>query len=577
MSGQEAAAAASPTEVFRAARDVLLRHRTDWAAAVREFRWPNFEHFNWALDWFDTLAEPAEQGRPRTALRIVGPGGPETDRLLTFRELATRSSQVANWLRSVGVRRDDPVLVMLGNRQEVWEMLLAAVKLGAVVVPTYTTATPAELQDRLTRGAIGYVVTEAELTGRFHGLEGSWVGVRVGAGDASSAGWLPYEETERASGTFVPDGPTGADDVVFRYFTSGTTSKPKMVEHTHTSYPVGHLSGMYWNGVRPGDIHLNVSSPGWAKHAWSSFFVPWNAEATVVALEGSRSTAEDVLDVLRTRGVTTFCAPPTVWRAMAVVGLGERPALLRETMAAGEPLEPGLIRQVKEAWGLDLRDGYGQTETTGQIGNPPGRVVVPGSMGVPLPGCPVVLIDPETGEPVPDGEPGEICLDLRHRPVGLMRGYADDERRTDKAFAGGYYHSGDLAVRTEEGGITYLSRTDDMFKSFDHRISPRELEQALLEHPMVADAAVVAVPDPVGLWVPKAYVVAAPGHRTESADARELLEHARSVLPAEKWVWLLEFVATLPRTASGKIRRTELKGRTEDQATGVEYRLEDVC
>ncbi|MER6995707.1 AMP-binding protein [Streptomyces sp. NPDC000410] len=558
--------ALSPTEEFLAARDVLLLHRTDPAKAAAEFRWPRAAEFNWALDWFDTIAGR----RDRTALRIVGSGGPDTDRLIGFGELARRSGQVANWLRHIGVRRGDPLLLMLGNREEVWETMLAAIKLGAVVIPTYTTATPAELSDRLRRADVRYVVAEAALADRFAGAPGEWTGIGVGG---RAEGWLPYEEAAQAPVDFTPDGPTRADDALFRYFTSGTTSKPKMVEHTHVSYPVGHLSGMYWNGVVPGDVHLNISAPGWAKHAWSSLFVPWNAEATVVALDAARSTPAQVLEILRSRRVTTFCAPPTVWRGMAAEGLGPRPPALREAVAAGEPLEPSLIELVAREWGVDLRDGYGQTETTGQIGNPPGHTPVPGGMGVALPGYTVVLLDPDTGREVPDGQPGEICLDLRDRPLGLMRGYVGDEARTAKAFAGGYYHTGDLAVRTPEGGLTYLSRADDMFKAFDHRISPRELEDVLLRHPLVADAAVVPVPDPVGLWAPKAYVVRSSGRPDDSeapGAARAILERVRAELPPEKWVRVVEFVASLPRTTSGKVRRAELRERAPG---GAEYRI----
>ncbi|MGI5404280.1 AMP-binding protein [Streptomyces sp. CA-135486] len=558
----------SATEEFLAARDVLLLHRADLAKATAEFRWPRPAEFNWALDWFDTVAARHDG----TALRIVGDGGPATDRLLTFDALARRSAQVANWLRTLGVRRGDPLLLMLGNRAEVWETMLAAIKLGLIVIPTYTTATPAELADRLSRGGVRYVVAEAELTGRFEEVQGEeprqWSGISVGG---ETEGWLPYELSTGAATAFTPDGPTRADDPLFRYFTSGTTSKPKMVEHTHVSYPVGHLSGMYWNGVRPGDVHLNISAPGWAKHSWSSFFVPWNAEATVVALDASRSTPADVLDILHSRKISSFCAPPTVWRGLAAHGLGPRPPALREAVAAGEPLEPSLIELVARDWGVDLRDGYGQTETTGQIGNPPGRTPVPGSMGFPLPGHRVVLLDPETGQEVPEGKPGEICLDLTDPPLGLMRGYVGDEHRTAKALAGGYYHTGDLAIRTPDGALTYLARADDMFKAFDHRISPRELEDVLLRDAAVADAAVVPVPDPVGLWAPKAYVVNAPEHPAGPGTAQRILERVRAELPPEKWVRVLEFIPSLPRTTSGKIRRAELRDRGTE---GVEYHID---
>ncbi|MFS0694102.1 AMP-binding protein [Streptomyces nitrosporeus] len=553
----------SAAREFLRARDTLLLHRTDLEKAVAEFSWPRPEFFNWALDYFDAVATRTD----RPALRIAGPGGPETDEVYGYGDLSRRSARIANGLRAAGVRRGDVLLLMLGNRVEVWETMLAAVKTGAVVIPTYTTATPAELADRVGRGEVRYVVAEAALADRFAGVPGGWTGFTVG-GEAE--GWLSYGTLGQASDAFEPDGPTRADDPLFRYFTSGTTSKPKLVEHTHTSYPVGHLSGMYWNGVQPGDVHLNISAPGWAKHAWSSLFVPWNAEATVLALDAARSGPAEILDALRTRRVSTFCAPPTVWRALAGLGLGERPPALREAVAAGEPLEATLIEQVARDWGIHLRDGYGQTETTGQIGNPPGRTPVPGRMGFPLPGYTVVLVDPESGTPVPDGTPGEICLDLSTAPLGVMKGYVGNPARTAEALAGGYYHTGDLAVRNADGSLGYLARADDMFKSFDHRISPRELEEALRRHPAVADAAVVPVPHPVGLWAPKAYVVLAPGSPASAGTARDLLGRACAELPPEKWVRSVEFAKSLPRTASGKVRRAELRERP----AGTEYPLD---
>ncbi|MFD0356982.1 AMP-binding protein [Streptomyces sp. NPDC127110] len=560
-------APSSPTEVFRAARDLLLAHGTDLDAAHRAFRWPRLPRFNWALDWFDAVAG----SREGSALRLAGGAGsaPADDVTVSWAEMSRRSSQVANWLRSLGVRRGDPVLLLLDNGVAVWEAMLAAVKLGAVMIPTYTTATPAELADRAERGRVRFVLAEAALAGRFGPGPHPWRGIAVGG--APPAGWSSYEDSRSAPGRFVPDGPTRADDPLFRYFTSGTTSAPKMVEHTHSSYPVGHLSGMYWNGVRPGDVHLNISTPGWAKHSWSSFFVPWNAEATVLALDSA--TAADpaaVLEVLRTRGVvTTFCAPPTTWRALVAAGLGPRPAGLREAVAAGEPMEARLGRAVREAWGIDVRDGFGQTETTGQIGNPPGRPPVPGSMGRALPGYRMAVVDPETGREVPDGVTGELCVDLAERPAGLMRGYADDPERTARAFAGGWYHTGDLVVRVPDGCFSYVSRADDMFKSFDHRISPLELERVLLRHPAVADAAVVPVPDPVGLWAAKAYVTLAEGHSGGAATARAVLSLVREELPEQKWVRVVEFAAGLPRTRSGKVRRAALRGRP----AGTEFRM----
>jgi acetyl-CoA synthetase len=341
------------------------------------------------------------------------------------------------------------------------------------------------------------------------------------------------------------------------YFTSGTTSRPKLVEHTQVSYPVGHLTTMYWLGLRPGDVHLNISSPGWAKHAWSCFFAPWIAEATIYLYNYSRFDAAALLERIRTDEITTFCAPPTVWRMLIQADLTGGSGSLREVAAAGEPLNPEVIEQVRAAWGMTLRDGYGQTETTATVGNTPGSPLKPGSMGRPLPGVPVVLVDPITGRP---GDDGEICLDLSQQPLNLMTGYQGDPERHAEAMAGGYYHTGDVATRDAEGYITYVGRSDDVFKASDYKISPFELESVLIEHPAVTEAAVVPVPDPVRAAVPKAYVTLAAGWEPTAETARSILAHARANLAPFLRIRKIEF-AELPKTISGKIRRVELRER----------------
>ena len=356
---------------------------------------------------------------------------------------------------------------------------------------------------------------------------------------------------------------TAADDSLLLYFTSGTTSQPKLVEHTQVSYPVGHLSTMYWIGLQPGDVHLNVSSPGWAKHSWSNVFAPWNAGATVFLYNYTRFDAEKMLQVLQTYGVTTFCAPPTVWRMLIQADLSAVKVQIRECISAGEPLNPEVIEQVRNAWDITIRDGYGQTETTAQIGNPPGQPVKLGSMGRPLPGYSIALLDPATDE---IGDDGEICIELAPAPVPLMRGYRDARELTQEVMRGGFYHTGDVASRDEDGYITYVGRSDDVFKASDYRISPFELESVLIEHPAVAEAAVVPSPDPVRLAVPKAYVVLAAGHEPSRELAGEILRFCRAHLAPYKRIRRIEF-AELPKTISGKIRRVELRA---DEAAKVE-------
>jgi len=543
-------------EAFREARDLLLRRRTDYAAARREFGWPELSQFNWALDWFDALAA---EHPDRLALWIVTEDG--ADVRLSYAAMRTRSDQVANWLRGLGVRRGDHVLLMLGNQVPLWEVILAAMKLGALIIPATPLLRPDDLADRITRGAVRHVVTESGQTAKFAGLAaaaetGDWTPIAVGP---PVAGWHSYGQSHEAPTAFAPDGVTKAADPLLLYFTSGTTARPKLVEHTHASYPVGHLSTMYWIGLRPGDVHLNISSPGWAKHAWSNVFAPWNAGATALVADFARFSARPLLDAMMRCGVTTFCAPPTVWRMLIQEDLSAAAPPLRERVAAGEPLNPEVIDKVRQAWGITVRDGYGQTETTAQIGNPPGQPVKPGSMGRPLPGYTVALIDPVTGAPAAEGE---ICLELAHRPVGLMTGYRDDPAQTATVTHGGYYHTGDVAGRDEEGYITYVGRTDDVFKASDYRVSPFELESVLIEHEAVAEAAVVPSPDPMRLAVPKAYVALAAGWPTTAETALSILKYARARLAPYLRVRRIEF-AELPKTISGKIRRVELRQAEE--------------
>lgn len=534
---------------FRAARDQLLQHqedREDQETVRREFAWPRPEHFNWALDHFDHVATT----RPdRTALWLVEEDG--TENRHTYRQLSERSDQVANWLLSQGVHSGDRIMVALGDQVELWEITLAAIKLGAVVCPTSPALSEGDLVDRLDRGEISHVVCSPTETERFDPLRGHWTRICVGYMD----GWLSYPDSEHAGLEFQQPRPTAPDDPLLMYFTSGTATAPKPVTHTQSSYPIGHLSTMYWQGVRPGDIHLNVSAPGWAKHAFGSFFGPWNAEATVLVVKQAAFDPERFLDALVRHGVDTLCAPPTVWRMLDQADPGAYRVDLREAVATGEPLDPEVIRHFQEAWGITVRDGFGQTETTMLIGNGPGQPVVTGSMGRALPGYDITIVDPATEEP---SDTGEICVDLGNAPVGAMRGYSDDPERTRRNIRSGRYRTGDIASVDSHGYITYIGRIDDVFKASDYRISPFELESVLVEHEYVAEVAVVPSPDPLRLSVVKAYVTTADGVAPDSESARAILQYARDRLSPHKRVRRLEF-GDLPKTHSGKIRRVHLR------------------
>jgi len=553
-------------EAFKAARDFLFKHRIDYATAHAEFRWPQLEEFNYALDWFDAeLAHGAHANQ--LALKIVGDGAATR----SFAELSAASNQVANGLRALGVKRGERILLMLGNVVPLWEVMLAAMKLGAVVIPATTLLSAYDLKDRFERGRVRHLVANAADAPKFEGLDPSVT--RIAVGDAP-AGWHSYDALRSGPAAFAPDAPTRATDPLLLYFTSGTTSRPKLVEHSHQSYPAGHLVTMYWIGLQPGDMHLNISSPGWAKHAYSCFFAPWNAGATIFIANQPRFNARGMLEAITENKVTTICAPPTVWRMFVQEDMTQYKTALREVLSAGEPCNPEIIEHVRKVWGLTVREGYGQTETTLQIGSFPGETVKLGSMGQEAPGYRIRLLDAEDNAV----DEGEICIDLNPAPVGLMRGYRND----DGSFAPlgrNAYRTGDVATRDADGYYTYVGRADDVFKASDYRISPFELESALIEHPAVAEAAVVPAPDAMRLAIPKAYVTLTVGTSPDRDTALSIFRHLRERLSPFKRVRRIEF-SDLPKTISGKIRRVELRQAEEalaakgSRADG-EFREED--
>ncbi|WP_040525434.1 AMP-binding protein [Gordonia effusa] len=557
------------TDLYRLSRDQLIETISDYDRAVAEFRWPRLTgSFNWAIDWFDAFA----RGNDGIALWIAEQDG--SDLKVTFDEMARRSDQVATWLSGLGITKGDRVILMLGNQVELWEVMLAVMKLGAIVMPTTAALGPDDLRDRIDRGQARCVITNLADASKFTDIDGDYLRIVVGG---EESGWHSYSDSADVESAGPFESVTSVDEPMLIYFTSGTTSKPKLVEHSQISYAVGHFTTVAWIGLRPGDVHLAISSPGWAKHAWSCFFAPWIAESTIFVYNYSRFDAAALLGQLHRAAVNTFCAPPTVWRMLIQADLGAKPTGLREVLGAGEPLNPDVIRQVEQAWGLTIRDGFGQTETTLQVGNTPGQPVKAGSMGRPMPGVPVVLVDPLTGEL---GDEGEICLDLSRNPMNLMTGYLGDPARNEQVMAGGYYHTGDVAQRDSDGYITYVGRIDDVFKSSDYKVSPFELESVLIEHPAVVEAAVVPQPDDTRLAVPKAYVSLAAGWEPNEETAKAILEYSRDHLAPYLKVRRVEFFE-LPKTISGKIRRVELQQREASahgagQSISTEYRYEDL-
>jgi acetyl-CoA synthetase len=560
----------TPYQRFVHARDFLQQHRTDYATAYRDYQAPKLDTFNWALDFFD--AEARDNQAP--ALWVVEEDGREQK--ISFADMSARSSQVAQYLQQCGVERGDRVLLMLPNRVELWEIMLAGIKLGAVLVPTTMLVSTADLQDRMERGRVRHVIAQVSEAHKFEGVTGNYTRIAVGG---SIDGWHDFDDCRRVLSVFTPKGETRANDPLLLYFTSGTTAQPKLVLHSHQSYPVGHLSTMYWIGLQRGDVHWNISSPGWAKHAWSCFFAPWNAGATVFVYNYERFSAKAALETVQRCGVTSLCAPPTVWRMLIKEDLSQWQPPLRELVGAGEPLNPEVIEQVERAWGIRIRDGFGQTETTAQIGNPPGQLVKPGSMGRPLPGYSIALLDIDD-QPAQEGE---ISVKLDPRPLALMLAYEGDEEKTADVMRAGFYHTGDTAFVDEDGYYFYVGRNDDVFKSSDYRISPFELESVLVEHEMVMEAAIVPSPDALRLSVPKAFITLRQGVEPSRELAKEIFAFARERLAPYKRIRRIEF-RELPKTISGKIRRVELRKQEATRGdgpglapgTGIEFREEDL-
>jgi len=543
----------TPYQTFIEARNFLQQHRADYETAYREYRTPALRTFNWAIDFFDVEAK----NNSAPALWVVGDDGSEEK--ITFAEMSARSNQVANYLRGLGVKRGDRVLLMLPNRVELWEVMLAGIKLGAVIVPTTMLGSTEDLADRMERGAVNHVVAQASEASKFTSLTGSYTRIAVGG---NIEGWQNFGDSHNTAFFFEPEGETLASDPLLLYFTSGTTSKPKLVLHSHQSYPVGHLSTMYWIGLQKNDVHWNISSPGWAKHAWSCFFAPWNAGATVFVYNYERFNAKKSLDVISRCGVTSLCAPPTVWRMMIQEDLAQFKVPLRELVGAGEPLNPEVIEQVERAWGIRIRDGFGQSETTAQIGNTPGQPIKPGSMGRPLPGYSIALLDQDDVV----ATEGEISIVLEPRPIGLMLAYEGDSEKTAEVMRCGHYHTGDTAVRDADGYYFYVGRNDDVFKASDYRISPFELESVMVEHDAVLEAAVVPSPDALRLSVPKAFITLRDGVAPSREVALSIFEFSRAKLAPYKRIRRIEFT-DLPKTISGKIRRVELRTTERDRAS----------
>lgn len=548
---------------FLNARDCLL-NASSYEQAKAQFTWPKMKEFNWAFDYFDTLSGKCSNPA------LVYVDDKEIERKVSFREMKDRSNKVANFLTNLGLRKGERIMLMLPSSVELFEVFLGAMKTGCIIIPASTLLTSEDIQDRVTRGRVRCIFADAELTSRIGGVTTGNSVSKVSVNGRSN-GWIDYADVDGQNPHFSSKESFTPEDGLLIYFTSGTTAKPKLVLQTHGSYPIGHLTTMYWIGVGKGELHYNISAPGWAKYAYSTIFGAWNAEATSFLYNYSgRFDAKHVLRTIENFEVKTLCAPPTVWRFLLLENLKDCRFSLKQLVSAGEPLNPEIIRKVQDGTGLAIREGYGQSETTIQAGIFPGMEVRLGSMGVEAPGFEIgILSDDYTL--VPAKQEGNLAIRVKpDRPMGLMEGYIDPREKNREVFVGDWYLTGDLAFRDSEGYLWFIGRADDVFKSSDYRISAFEVESELMVHPSITEVAVVASPDRLRGYVPKAYLLLKPDQSPSKELALEIFNFTRQRMAPYKRPRIIQFVNELPKTVSGKIKRMELRDvETELRETGT--------
>ncbi|MCE4615127.1 MAG: AMP-binding protein [Desulfurococcales archaeon] len=567
---------------FLKARD-FLTSKPLYDIAAKEFKWPKLGRWNWAVQYFDGyLAEKATH----PAVIWVDDELLDTGdkKVLTFHGLREDSNKLATALLESGYKPGDSILVMTGNIPELFTIFLGLLKTGIKIVPATVLLSHSDIEDRVKRAAVKMVMTDSNGFEKMNFLREDLakLGVRefIYIGEEEKPGWRLFTDLLSSGNPNFNKILTNAEDDALIYFTSGTTAKPKMVFHTQTSYPVGHLTTTYWVSAQWGDKHYNISSPGWAKWAWSTFFTAFDSAATSMVYSFSKFTASRALKFASEYGVNTLCAPPTVWRMFILEDLKKfNFDQLKEAVSAGEPLNPKVINKVREDMDITVREGYGQTETTLQIGYFPGIEVKPGSMGKPAPGYHIVLTDVD-GNPVQPGYDGQITIKIEpEKPYGLLRSY-DSPEKNKEVFRQGLYWTGDVAYLGKDGYLYFVGRADDVFKSSDYRISPFEVESDLIKHPAVAEVAVVSSPHPIKWTIPKAFLKLKPGMQPSPDLAKDIFQWSKQNMAPYKRPRIIEFVDELPKTISGKIRRVELRAlerqrREKGERGQYEYFEED--
>lgn len=526
------------------------------------------ENFNFAYDCMDVLAEKSPD---KLAMRWTNVAGDKRD--FTFAEMKYYSDKTANYLKSLGIKKGDAVMLILKRHYEYWWTILALHKLGAITIPASNLLTPKDIIYRCNMADIKCIVCTADgdISHRVQEAAPECPSLKllITTNAPENSHWLDFHKgVDAASSEFIR--PTGEEatknsDIMLIYFTSGTTGMPKMVAHDYL-YALAHITtAAFWHRVDPDGIHLTVSDTGWGKAAWGKLYGQWLAETCIMVYDFDKFIPCDLLQIMQDYKITTFCAPPTIYRFLVKEDMSKYDlSSLKECTNAGEPLNPEIMDKFREFTGITLREGYGQTETTLTLATYPGMRVCPGSMGRPTPGYEITLLD-ENGQQVPDGDVGEIVIraDRDNKPVGMFLGYYRDEELTNSAWHDGYYHTGDTAWRDEHGYYWFVGRTDDVIKSSGYRIGPFEVESALLEHPAVLECAITGMPHPIRGQIVKATVVLSKGYSPSDELIKELQEHVKHTTAPYKYPRVIEFVEELPKTISGKIRRVQI--REEDK------------
>ena len=540
----------------------------DYETERKNFNLPVPTYFNFARDVVDKWGEDPS----KIAMIWVGPEGEEKQ--ITFIQFAKRSSQAAHLFATLGIKKGDRILVMLPRIPEWWECVLGLIKLGAIPIPCTTLLTQKDIQSRIEAAEAEGIILDREALEKIKSVEQflCTLKYKMLIDQTAEEGWTSYHSLIDGFSSDYEGEKTRSEDPCMIYFTSGTVGNPKMVLHTHASYPIGHtITGKYWLTLQENDLHWNLSDMGWAKAAWSNLFGPWIMGASIFIHDvRGKFNAIEVLKTLHTYPITTFCASPTAYRMMVLQEpiaylRSHLPKSLRHCVGAGEPLNPEVIKVWQETTGLTIRDGYGQTETVLLCAQFPSLAVKPGSMGKPSPGFDLNIID-EEGNPLPIHQEGDIAIRIKpERPMWMFKEYWRNPQASADCIRGDWYITGDRAYKDEDGYFWFVGRADDVIISSGYRIGPFEVESALKEHPAVAESAVIAAPDELRGEIVKAYIVLSPGYLPSSDLILELQNHVKKVTAPYKYPREITFVDALPKTISGKIRRVELRERARQE------------